>query len=102
MGFVMCTLFKFIVYMFHLHVCILLVFAHPSKQTCIHTYVHTCTHMYIFNPNPLRCVQNRIQIGGFGTVRVNTNCIFLALFLHTDFSVNRCFKLHDSSYVILN
>ena len=23
------------------------------------------------NPNPLGCVQNRIQIGGFGTVRVN-------------------------------
>ena len=23
-----------------------------------------------FNPNPLGCVQNRIQIGGFGTVRV--------------------------------
>ena len=25
---------------------------------------------YFNNPNPLGCVQNRIQIGGFGTVRV--------------------------------
>ena len=25
----------------------------------------------LINPNPLGCVQNRIQIGGFGTVRVN-------------------------------
>ena len=23
------------------------------------------------NPNPIGCVQNRIEIGGFGTVRVN-------------------------------
>ena len=27
------------------------------------------------NPNPLGCVQNRIQIGGFGTVRVNYRTI---------------------------
>ena len=25
------------------------------------------------NPNPLGCVQNRIQMGGFGTVRINMN-----------------------------
>ena len=24
----------------------------------------------VMNPNPLGCVQNRIEIGGFGTVRV--------------------------------
>ena len=29
------------------------------------------THLQmIINPNPLGCVQNHIQIGGFGTVRV--------------------------------
>ena len=27
--------------------------------------------MRCFNPNPLGCVQNLIQIGGFGTVTVN-------------------------------
>ena len=31
------------------------------------------------NPNPLGCVQNRIQIGGFWTVRVNLK---LALQFH--------------------
>ena len=34
-------------------------------------------YRYIFNPNPLWCVQNRIQIGGFGTVGVNVLAIVI-------------------------
>ena len=30
-----------------------------------------CCYIDVLNPNPLGCVQNRIQIGGFGTVRGN-------------------------------
>ena len=37
----------------------------------------------LINPNPLGCVQNRIQIGGFGTVRVLK--LYVYIYVHVLF-----------------
>ena len=63
-------------------------------------YRHTAQCPWI-NPNHLGCVQNRIQIGGFGTVRVNTIRKGLSSRYLGDTMWNNLRMVHTSCKVII-
>ena len=54
------------------------VFWIEPMQVTVHV-LHECQwcNVLFFNPNSLGCVQNRIEIGGFGTVRVRMKCVWM-------------------------